>query len=76
MILTPRSNWGGQGLLGADISFGYLNSLPMRRRDIVHQNKAEKMKSIFGGLSSGKREPTQEGLSSGDDDIETADGSN
>lgn len=34
------------------------------------------MKSIFGGLSSGKREPTQEGLSSGDDDTETADGSN
>ena len=64
--VTPRDNWGGQGLVGADISFGYLNKLPMRKRDITNMKKAESMKSIFGGLTSGaaaKREPTQEGLS-------------
>ena len=66
--MIPRDNWGGQGLLGADISFGYLNKLPLRQRDIANNKKAEKMKSIFGGLSGkGKRQPTQEGLSSDDE---------
>ena len=62
--LTPRGNWGGQGLLGADISFGYLNKLPLRKRDIKNQQKSDSMKNVFGGLSSNKRVPTQEGLSS------------
>ena len=69
--MIPRDNWGGQGLLGADISFGYLNKLPLRQRDIANNKKAEKMKSIFGGLSgkgnTHKRQPTQEGLSSDDE---------
>lgn len=33
-VVTPRDNWSGEGLLGADISFGYLNKIPMRQRDI------------------------------------------
>lgn len=49
--MTPRDNWSGQGLIGADISFGFLNKLPMRKRDIANNRKAEQMKSIFGGLS-------------------------
>lgn len=68
--VTPRDNWSGQGLIGADISFGYLNKLPMRKRDIQHQRKAEQMKNIFGGLGSGpanNRVPTQEGLSDDED---------
>lgn len=60
--VTPRDNWGGQGLVGADISFGYLNKLPMRKKDITNMRKAEQMKSIFGGLagtsSPAKRQPT------------------
>ena len=69
--MTPRDNWSGQGLIGADISFGYLNKLPMRKRDITNVQKSEQMKSIFGGLGGGstalKREPTQEGLSEDDE---------
>ena len=69
--MTPRDNWSGQGLIGADISFGYLNKLPMRKKDITNMRKAEQMKSIFSGLTSGgavsNREPTQEGLSDDDD---------
>ena len=70
-IVTPRDNWSGQGLIGADICFGYLNKLPMRKRDMVNVRKAEKMKAIFGGLTS-KRVPTQEGLSD-DDDVSATD---
>lgn len=39
--MTPRDNWSGQGLIGADISFGFLNRLPMRKRDIANNRKAE-----------------------------------
>lgn len=57
--------------MGADISFGYLNRLPMRKKDITNMKKAEQMKSIFGGLAgssaSANRQPTQEGLSDDDD---------
>ena len=48
--MTPRDNWSGEGLLGADISFGFLNRLPMRKKDIANEQKANKMKSIFGGI--------------------------
>ena len=69
--VTPRDNWSGQGLIGADISFGYLNKLPMRKKDITNMRKAEQMKSIFSGLTTGgaasNREPTQEGLSDDED---------
>lgn len=53
--IVPRDNWSGQGLLGADISFGYLNRLPLRKKDIVNEKKANRMKSIFGEIASGKR---------------------
>lgn len=29
--VEPRDNWGGEGYLGADISFGFLNKLPSGR---------------------------------------------
>lgn len=31
--LKPKEDWGGKGLLGADISFGFLNKLPLRKID-------------------------------------------
>lgn len=34
--IVPRDDWGGQGLLGADISFGFLNKLPMRKADLAN----------------------------------------
>ena len=43
----------------------------MRKKDITNMRKAEQMKEIFGGLTSGyspaNREPTQEGLSDDED---------
>ena len=54
--------------MGADISFGYLNKLPMRQKDIAQERKQLQMKSIFGGLTgSSKRIPTSEGLSDEDE---------
>jgi hypothetical protein len=32
--LTPNKGWGGKGLLGCDVSFGYFNKIPLRRRDM------------------------------------------
>lgn len=31
--LTPKSDWGGQGLLGCDASYGYFNKIPLRAKD-------------------------------------------
>lgn len=31
--LTPSRDWGGQGLLGCDVSFGYFNKIPHRAID-------------------------------------------
>ncbi|KAF9131186.1 Golgi reassembly-stacking protein 2 [Linnemannia schmuckeri] len=30
VIIIPREDWGGQGLLGCDVGFGYLHRLPKR----------------------------------------------
>lgn len=40
----------------------------MRKRDILNARKAEQMKNIFESLASGKRQPTQEGLSDDEED--------
>jgi len=38
VTLTPDSEWGGAGLLGGDIGFGHVHSLPMR--PLPEQNKS------------------------------------
>ena len=48
--IMPKSNWGGQGLIGADISFGYFNRLPLRKKDKENADKRSKMQGIFGKL--------------------------
>lgn len=50
--VTPNDTWGGKGLLGADISFGYLNKLPLRKQDLTNLQKREKMAGIFNKLTS------------------------
>ena len=50
--MVPRDDWSGEGLIGADVSFGYLNKLPMRNKDIANEKKANQMKTIFGCISS------------------------
>ena len=61
--VTPRDDWNGQGLMGADISFGFLNRLPLRRRDKQRIKKQQQMKTLFSGLNGGPREPTMEDIS-------------
>jgi hypothetical protein len=39
-------------LLGADISFGFLNKLPLRKVDLANLEKREKMAGIFNKLTS------------------------
>ncbi len=33
IALTPKSGWGGQGLLGCDASYGFFNKIPLRAKD-------------------------------------------
>ncbi|KAF9126798.1 Golgi reassembly-stacking protein 2 [Mortierella sp. 14UC] len=35
VIIIPREDWGGQGLLGCDVGFGYLHRLP--KQNPLHQ---------------------------------------
>lgn len=39
-------------MLGADISFGYLNKLPLRKVDHANLEKREKMAGIFNKLTT------------------------
>jgi hypothetical protein len=55
--ITPNDTWGGRGLLGADISFGYLNKLPLRKQDIANLQKRQKMAGIFNKLTSNSSMP-------------------
>ena len=50
-ILVPKEGWGGDGLIGADISFGFFNTLPLRKIDKKNQQKRDKMKGIFSKLT-------------------------
>ena len=40
--ITPKQ-WDGQGLIGADVSFGYFNSIPLRAKDKENLEKRNKM---------------------------------
>ena len=51
VTITPNRNWGGQGLLGCDVSFGYLNKIPLRKKDRKRLEEKGKMKGIFGRLT-------------------------
>ena len=71
-IVEPRDNWGGEGLLGADISFGYFNKLPMRKRDILNNQKRQQMKNVFSGIQAGlegTNQPTMEDVDDDDDEL-------
>ena len=55
--LTPNSSWHStsqQGLIGADISCGFLNRLPMRKKDIKNAKKRDQMQGIFSGLAGNR----------------------
>ncbi|KAG0316896.1 Golgi reassembly-stacking protein 2 [Linnemannia gamsii] len=51
VIIIPREDWGGQGLLGCDVGFGYLHRLPKRDSSIHHTDSSvdikEKTHSAF-----------------------------
>ena len=52
--LTPRKDWGGNGLLGCDVSFGFFNKIPLREKDKERINAKNSMKGIFGKLTGEK----------------------
>jgi hypothetical protein len=39
VALTPNKEWGGSGLLGCDVSFGYFNKIPLREKDLHRINQ-------------------------------------
>lgn len=58
VALTPNRKWGNKGLLGCDVSFGYLNKIPLRAIDRERASERKAMQSIFGKLSGDN--PTEE----------------
>lgn len=56
--LTPSKDWGGQGLLGADISFGYFNKIPLREKDLKKLKEKEGMLGILGKLTGDNKSAT------------------
>lgn len=41
VLLTPNKGWGGNGLLGCNVSFGLFNKIPLRKLDIERMNYPE-----------------------------------
>lgn len=38
VLLTPNSEWGGEGSLGCGIGYGYLHRIPAKKPKIVPQD--------------------------------------
>ena len=49
--MTPKKGWGGNGLLGCDISFGYFNKIPLRAKDQERTLEKDSMIGVFGKLT-------------------------
>lgn len=65
--ITPK-NWDGAGLIGADISFGYFNRLPLRKKDQENLEKRNKMQNIFGKLSNNSQKQERVESDSGEEE--------
>ena len=37
--IIPSKTWGGNGLLGCDVSYGFLNKIPLRKKDLERLNE-------------------------------------
>ncbi|KAF9099255.1 Golgi reassembly-stacking protein 2 [Mortierella sp. GBA35] len=44
VIIIPREDWGGQGLLGCDVGFGYLHRLPKQDPSQIQTNGTGKVR--------------------------------
>jgi len=51
VALTPNRGWGGQGMLGCDVSFGYFNKIPMRPKDLDRRAQKEQIRGIIGKVT-------------------------
>lgn len=67
--VVPRDDWGGAGMLGADISFGFLNKLPLRKADVALAEKRSRMTGIFNKLTTNTEAQAHERVSSDEEDI-------
>lgn len=45
--LTPNKEWGGIGLLGCDVSFGYFNIIPLREKDMKRINNPDEIEESY-----------------------------
>jgi hypothetical protein len=54
--LTPKKGWGGNGLLGCDVSFGYFNKIPLREKDKERIRAKQGMRGVFGKLTGDKND--------------------
>ena len=57
MALTPKSGWGGQGLLGCDASYGYFNKIPLRAKDKEALLAKEGMHDLLSSLTTAPSKP-------------------
>lgn len=56
--ITPNSNWGGEGMLGCGIGYGYLHRIPTRPLDeVTHQILADS--TIEPGVAASEHPPVQ-----------------
>ncbi|KAG0371797.1 Golgi reassembly-stacking protein 2 [Mortierella sp. AD032] len=63
VIIIPREDWGGQGLLGCDVGFGYLHRLP--KQNPLHQktSSAGDVKEKADSTHTHTEKPAQQGES-------------
>ena len=61
LTLTPNTQWGGDGMLGGEIGFGYAHSLPIRKPKV--KAKEEKMEEKVESKEGDKREQVNTGIS-------------
>ena len=51
VALTPNQ-WGGQGLLGCDASYGYFNKIPLRAKDKQAILEKQGMHNLLSSLNN------------------------
>ncbi|KAG9073293.1 Golgi reassembly-stacking protein 2 [Linnemannia hyalina] len=60
VIIIPREDWGGQGLLGCDVGFGYLHRLPKRDSSLQTNGSGDVKEKAHPALAHTKKAAYQE----------------
>ncbi|KAG0034408.1 hypothetical protein BGZ81_004889 [Podila clonocystis] len=46
IVIVPHEGWGGEGLLGCDVGYGYLHRLPRQGSAVPHDNSTSRTMSL------------------------------